>query len=169
MSDLFTETGARFSECRRYRYRLWRYWDRARPALCFLMLNPSTADDVSNDPTVERCQRRAMAMGFGGLEVVNIFAFRSTNPNVLQSIEDPVGPENDQAILAACASAGMVICAWGEPGQLRSRSEAVRSLLAEASITPYALAVNVSGEPKHPLYVSYDISPAPFLQPPNME
>jgi len=164
MSDLFTETGAVFSECQRYRYRLWRYWNRAKPTLCFLMLNPSTADDVSNDPTVERCQRRALAMGFGGLEVVNIFAFRSTRPIVLQSLEDPVGPENDQAILAACASSGMVICAWGDDGKLRRRSEAVRMLLEGAGITPYALAVNLSGEPKHPLYVSYDKSAAPFLK-----
>lgn len=91
--DLFTETGATFSECRRYRYRLWRYWDRSKPPLCFLMLNPSTADDLSNDPTVERCQRRALAMGFGGLEVVNIFAFRSTDPAALYSL--PVGRYGD--------------------------------------------------------------------------
>lgn len=161
MSDLFTETGATFSECRQYRYRLWRYWDRTRPPLCFLMLNPSTADDCSNDPTVERCQRRALAMGFGGLEVVNIFAFRSTYPSDLLSISDPVGTENDQAIQDACALAGMVICAWGDHGKLMGRSDAVRALLAEAGVAIHTLALNLSGEPKHPLYVAYDVAPTP--------
>lgn len=161
--DLFTETGATFSGCRRYRYRLWRYWDRSKPPLCFLMLNPSTADDLSNDPTVERCQRRALAMGYGGLEVVNIFAFRSTDPSALYTLDDPVGPENDQAILEACRLAGMVICAWGNHGgELNGRGAVVRAMLEEAGIAPYALTVNSSGEPKHPLYVSYEKEPEPF-------
>lgn len=162
MSDLFTETGATFSDCRSYRYRLWRYWDRTKPPLCFLMLNPSTADDLSNDPTVERCQRRALAMGFGGLEVVNIFAYRSTDPSALYSLDDPVGPENDQAIRDACGLAGMVICAWGDHGKINGRSAQIKRLLSVAGIVPHALAVNSSGEPKHPLYVSYDTSPLPF-------
>jgi hypothetical protein len=72
--------GAAFSACRRYRYRLWRMWDR-RPHCCFVMLNPSTADELANDPTVERCERRARAWGYGGLEVANVFAWRSTDPD----------------------------------------------------------------------------------------
>lgn len=164
MSDLFTETGAVFSPCDRYRYRLWRYWDRAKKPLCFLMLNPSTADDLENDPTVERCQRRAMMMGFGGLEVVNIFAYRSTDPSALSAVGDPVGPENDVAILGACRLAGMVVCAWGEHGKLGDRSGKVLELLAREGIPLHALVVNSSGEPKHPLYVSYDIRPTPFLR-----
>ena len=162
MSDLLTETGAKFSDCKRYRYRLWRYWNRTKPALCFLMLNPSTADDLSNDPTVERCQRRAQSMGFGGLEVANIFAFRSTDPWLLYSIADPVGPGNDQAILDACADAGMVICGWGDHGKLNGRGDAVRNLLSKAGITTHALKQNSSGEPKHPLYVSYKTEPMPW-------
>lgn len=163
LSDLFTETGATFSACRRYRYRLWRYWDRTKPALCFLMLNPSTADDLSNDPTVERCQRRAIAMGFGGLEVVNLFAYRSTDRSVLPGLVDHVGPENDDAIRAACSMAGMVICAWGEDGRIKGRSAQVCALLPSIGVVPYALALNKSGEPIHPLYVSYDVAPMPFL------
>lgn len=162
MSDLFADTGATFSDCMRYRYRLWRYWDRAKRPLCFLMLNPSTADDLSNDPTVERCQRRALSMGFGGLEVVNIFAFRSTKPALLYSLADPVGPDNDQAIRDACAASGMVICGWGDHGKLSGRGSAVRGLLAQAGIVPHVLKVNSSGEPKHPLYVSYETTPVPL-------
>lgn len=162
MSDLFTESGAVFSPCGLYRYRLWRYWDRAKLPLCFLMLNPSTADDLENDPTVERCQRRALMMGFGGLEVVNIFAFRSTDPAGLLTISDPVGPENDAAIKQACRLAGMVVCAWGEHGKIGGRSEKILEMLAADEISAHALAVNSSGEPKHPLYVSYDLRPMPF-------
>lgn len=162
MPDLFTESGATFSACGRYRYRLWRYWDRTKPPLCFLMLNPSTADDLANDPTVERCQRRALMMEFGGVEIVNIFAFRSTDPASLYALDDPVGPENDRAIRDACTGAGMVICAWGEHGKLNGRSQAVRNLLTKVKVLPYALAVNSSGEPKHPLYVGYKTQPQPF-------
>ena len=84
----------------------------------FLMLNPSTADAIDNDPTVERCLRRALKMGFGGLMVCNTFAYRSTDPEKLYEVEDPVGPENDQIILARARSAGMVICGWGTHGAL---------------------------------------------------
>ena len=99
MSSLFPESsGATFSPCRRYRYTLWRQWDE-RPPATFIMLNPSTADETANDPTVERCQRRAQAMGYGGVRVANIFALRSTDPRALYTAEDPVGPENDHALL----------------------------------------------------------------------
>lgn len=129
------------------------------------MLNPSTADDFTNDATVERCQRRALSMGYGGVEVVNIFAFRSTDPSVLSTLDDPVGQDNDQAIREAVVLAGMVICAWGEHGRIKGRSETVRSLLSEAGVVPHALAFNASGEPKHPLYVSYETSPVPWVKP----
>ncbi|MEH6402829.1 MAG: DUF1643 domain-containing protein, partial [Sneathiella sp.] len=87
----FKESGAEFSDCNKYRYSLWRRWD-AGPTVSFLMLNPSTADGSSNDPTVERCHRRAVAMGFGALEVINIFGFRATDPKDLKKAKDPVGP-----------------------------------------------------------------------------
>ena len=81
MTSLFPcSSGAVFSECKRYRYSLWRVWNPDLPVCMFLMLNPSTADETTNDPTVERCQRRAVQMGYGGLHVGNIFAWRSTDP-----------------------------------------------------------------------------------------
>lgn len=159
---MFSDSGAMFSECRSFRYRLWRYWDRTAPALCFVMLNPSTADETQNDPTIERCQRRAMAAGYGGLEVVNLFAFRSTDPAKLRLVDDPIGPENDAAILAATQSAGLVVCAWGEDGVIAGRSRAVRDLLAARGVDLHALVINKSGEPKHPLYVGYNIVPTRY-------
>lgn len=163
MSSLFEElSGARFSPCLRYRYALWRIWDPAKPVATFVMLNPSTADEVDNDPTVERCQRRSVALGMGGLRVANIFAWRSTDPQPLYDLEDPVGPDNDAAILEACRGASIVICAWGGHGKLHDRGAAVAAMLTGAGIQPQCLAINADGTPKHPLYVGYGVRPVPY-------
>lgn len=161
--SLFTDfSGARFSPCERYRYALWRIWDASKPVATFVMLNPSTADEVDNDPTVERCQRRALALGMGGLRVANIFAWRSTDPAALYGLDDPIGPDNDAAIVQACSDAGVVICAWGTHGKLLERGDAVARLLMAHGVTPMCLQVNADGTPKHPLYVGYAIQPAPY-------
>lgn len=158
-------SGATFSECRQYRYMLWRVWDESKPAAVFLMLNPSTADDVDNDPTVERCQRRVHALGYGSLKVVNIFAFRSTDPALLYEQADPIGPENDVAILQATKSAGIVICGWGTDGALRNRGQEVIDLLRRNGITPHYLKLNKDGSPGHPLYIAYSVQPKPYPGP----
>lgn len=156
-------SGAKFSDCMRYRYQLWRQWDPVKRVAVFLMLNPSTADEVDNDPTVERCQRRALQMGCGGLRVVNIFAYRSTDPAALYEQEDPVGPENDAAILDATRDAGIVICAWGKHGNYMGRGLQVMRMLVAAGVQPHYLQLNQDGTPKHPLYVGYDVKPSPFV------
>ena len=102
----YRETGARFSVDRRYRYALWRVWDRSRGVCNFLLLNPSIADEVTNDPTSERCERRARRWGFGGLIVTNLFALCATDPAGLRRVADPIGPENDAAILEAARVRG---------------------------------------------------------------
>ncbi len=161
--SLFPETtGAVFSADRRHRYRLWRTWDATKPPLTFVMLNPSIADEEDNDPTVERCQRRAAEMGFGGLRVANIFALCSTDPSVLYSDPDPVGPDNDAAILDQAKEAGLVVCAWGTHGNLHGRGAAVLALLRAGGVVPHYLVLNADGTPKHPLYVAYDTKPQPF-------
>lgn len=162
-SGLFPQsTGATLSDCGRYRYGLWRIWDESQPYCLFLMLNPSTADHTANDATVERCQRRAAAMGYGGLHVVNLFAWRSTDPRVLTTLVDPVGPDNDQAIVAASTAAGIVICGWGKDPAVRGRDRQVLALLRQAGVQPYALQFNKNGSPKHPLYVAYAEQPKPY-------
>ena len=162
LADLFMQTGAEFSPCKTYRYRLWRTWDETRPSLVMLMLNPSIADENQNDPTVERCQRRAMAMQYGSLQVTNIFALVSTDPAGLYSCEDPVGPGNNAAILDAVKDAGMVICAWGTHGKHQARAKEVVDMLRNAGVTPHCLGQNDDGSPKHPLYVAYSKTPQPF-------
>jgi hypothetical protein len=148
--------GAVFSPCLRYRYLLWRRWA-AAPPVNFLMLNPSTATADTNDPTVERVERRAKAMEAGGLIVTNLFAYRSTDPKYLRRVADPIGPENDKAILEAADAASMVVCAWGTHGSLKGRSDHVRKLLEGREL--HALKTTGKGEPCHPLYLSYDLQP----------
>jgi hypothetical protein len=146
-----------FSADRQYRYSLTIRWSEG-PLVNFVMLNPSTADEYQNDPTVEHCERRARKMGFAGLVVTNLFAFRATDPAVMLSAEEPVGPENDDWILEAAAGAEMVICAWGKDGGHRGRNADVLRLLTYFDL--HALKVSEStGEPWHPLYLSYAIEP----------
>ena len=128
------------------------------------MLNPSTADEVKNDPTVERCEVRARTTGYGGLIVVNIFAWRSTDPNALYKLDDPIGPENDDAIRWAALNSEMVVCGWGtHAGRLGARGREVKAILDKARPgCAHALQVNADGSPKHPLYIAYSKLPRPF-------
>jgi hypothetical protein len=152
-------TVAQYSDCERYRYRWIRSWDESLPRIAFLMLNPSTATELATDPTVERCYRRAVGWGFGTLEVVNLFALRSTDPQGLYRVKDPVGTDNDQAITAAVLLAQQVVCGWGTYGRHLGRGDAVRELLERIGITPYCLKLTRNGEPGHPLYIGYDVLP----------
>ncbi len=123
------------------------------------MLNPSIADEVNNDPTVERCEQRARQMGFGGLEVCNLFAFIDPVPQKMKAEADPVGPDNDRIIKVMAARAGKVICGWGEHGKHMARSKAVLEMLHQENIPLYCLHLNLSGEPRHPLYIGYNQQP----------
>jgi hypothetical protein len=170
VKTLTGSTGAVFSDCDRYRYLLWRVWDDSLPRALLLMMNPSTADESTNDPTVERQVRRVCMwpqIGFpvqvGGLEVANFFAYRETYSDKLEALHasgfDLVGPENDSVLVDAAKRAAVVICGWGKPGMLGSRHHAVLQLLRDAGVRPYALALNQDGTPKHPLYVGYGAIP----------
>jgi hypothetical protein len=150
---------ATFDASRRYRFRLSRVWDPDRPRFCFVMLNPSTADALILDPTVRRCAGFASAWGAGALEVTNVFALRSTNPAALKRIDDPVGPGNDGAILAAALAADQVICAWGTHATHLGRHTAIRELLRGAGIAPAALRLTKQGLPGHPLYLPRSTTP----------
>lgn len=154
---------ALFSPCGRYRYRLSRYWDPAVKPITFLLLNPSTATAEENDPTVERCQRRAFEYGAGGVEIVNLFAWRATDPAAMLAAEDPVGPDNDLAIIEAADLASKVVCAWGNHGAHRGRGDHVKSMLmADPRIRLFHLGITGAGQPRHPLYVGYQRRPAPW-------
>lgn len=147
-----------YSPCERYRYLLTRVWAPGPRAL-FVMLNPSTATEVQNDPTVERCERRARALGFGAFRVTNIFAFRATDPKVMRAVTDPVGPGNDAAIAESAGWADKVICAWGNHGLHLDRGRAVEGVLRASGAPLFHLGLTGQGQPRHPLYVGYDQQP----------
>lgn len=153
------ESEAVYSPCERYRYLLTRVWDPAGAKALFVMLNPSTATEVQNDPTVERCERRARALGFGAFRVTNIFAFRATDPRVMRAQADPVGPGNDAAIRASVGWADRVICAWGGHGAHLERGRAVEALLRATGVPLFHLGLTKDGQPKHPLYIGYEVQP----------
>lgn len=153
---------ALFSDCMTYRYRLSRVWDRSRPALVCVLLNPSTATESRADPTLDRCLRRARILGFGGCEMVNLFAFRATDPAEMCRAADPVGPENDAQILAAAMGAGMVLCGWGTHGAHLGRGAQVQALLRDAGLGLWHLGLTRGGAPRHPLYVGYGTAPQPW-------
>ena len=160
-----TETGATFSPCRRWRYLLWRRWDAAKPVANFLMLNPSTADEVKLDPTCARARDYAERWGYGTLIVTNIFAFRNTNPNAMKAAKDPVGPGNDAAILKAASQSAIVVCAWGNHGQFLGRSKEILKKLKAKNIGLHTLRLNGNGEPAHPLYLPGKLTPTSWAGP----
>jgi hypothetical protein len=127
--------------------------------MVFIGLNPSTADEFTNDPTIERLCRRAKRMGYRELVVCNIFALRSTDPKGLLGVEDPIGPENERYILEESLSASMVLCGWGAPSQLKNQGNKIKSLLRQNDVGLHVLALNKDESPKHPLYVSYGTVP----------
>jgi hypothetical protein len=148
-----------YSPCERYRYSLTREWGSAGGRVLFVMLNPSTATEIQNDPTVERCERRARALGFGAFRVCNIFAFRATDPRVMRAAPDPTGPDNDDAIVAGAAWADRIVCAWGSHGEHLGRGNQVAAMLRKTGRPLFHLGLTKAGQPRHPLYVSYSCAP----------
>lgn len=149
--------GAVISEDGRYRYSLWRAWDRSLEPLTFVMLNPSTADANVDDPTIRRCIGFAKRDGFGGVRVVNLYAFRATQPKDMFRAIDPVGPLNNDYF--NFGTAATVIAAWGahaRPNRVRD----VMRLLRERTV--YCLGTTKDGSPRHPLYVRADQPLIPF-------
>jgi len=158
-----TESGATFSPCRRWRYLLWRRWDAAKPVANFLMLNPSTADEVRLDPTCARARDYAERWGYGALIVTNVFGWRSTDPAKMKEAKDPVGPGNDAAIVRAAGQSAIVVCAWGNHGAFRERSSLVKVLLRGKKL--HVLRLNANGEPAHPLYLPGRLEPISWAVP----
>jgi hypothetical protein len=156
--SLFEQATATFSADRRYRYALTRRWDSDWPMAVFIMLNPSTADAFQLDPTLRRCVGFAKAWRAGGVLVLNLFALRSTDPQVLRSHPDPVGPDNDRAIAwwvsTDAEPLGPVVVAWGADAAIGDRAAAVLRLLAARQVRPQCLGTTQDGHPRHPLYVA---------------
>jgi len=157
---------AAISDCSRYRYRLDRAWDSGLPVATFVMLNPSTADGETDDPTIGRCLSYARAWGCGALTVVNLYAWRATNPRELTTADNPLGPDNDAYLIAAAksasASGGVLVAAWGA----NATPERIAEVIALPGMNRLnALALTKAGQPRHPLYLRGDLTPQPWRQP----
>jgi len=150
------EKGAHISDCGSYRYNLYRCWDRSKPFMTFVMLNPSTADANEDDPTIRRCMGFAEREECGGIEVVNLFAYRATDPKQMKSVIDPIGPMNNDYLSAAALDDNKyIVCAWGAHGSYRGRDKEVLKLLDIGSMIRH-LGLTKAGQPKHPLYLKSD-------------
>jgi hypothetical protein len=150
--------GAKFSDCRQYRYQLWRVWNEGQPYLNVIGLNPSTADETQDDPTIRRCIDFARQWGYGGLIMSNLFAFRATLPAVMKSHTAPVGIENDHWLVQIASKAGLVLAAWGKDGRHLDRDAHAIQLLTTL-VSLHCLGFNGDGTPKHPLYLSKSLKP----------
>lgn len=167
MIDFNSNEGAVLDESNTYRYTLWRVWDVSLPRLLFVMLNPSTADHTQNDPTIRRCIRFAKSWGFGAIEVVNLFAYRATDPKELKNnLIDPVGSDNDDYLISRSSKCDVIVLAWGTKGVYQKRDRTVLKLLNKYSLN--CLEETKSGHPKHPLYVNgetkYSTYPKPVVK-----
>lgn len=152
------ESSAEFSDCRRYRYALRRVFADG-PAVLFVGLNPSTADESVDDPTIRRCLGFARRWGYGTLLMGNLYGWRSTDPLALANVDDPVGPENDYWLERLARNANRVVAAWGaDPGPVRMRP--VQALVVIGHCV--ALGLTKDGSPRHPLYMRADAEPVDF-------
>lgn len=149
------------SEDGKYRYRLSRSWGDG-PKVGFVMLNPSTADAEVDDPTIRRCVNFAKAWGYDGIEVVNLFAYRSTKPSFLDSdyfFHPEGGERGDEEIVAFCKDVDLIVAAWGAHGHRRLRDELVLGLIRSQGKPVHVLGLTKDGKPRHPLYLSKDLKP----------
>ena len=154
--------GAFFSECRTYRYELWRSWDEAKPMVQFIGLNPSTADETEDDPTIRRCISFAKRDGYGGMFMTNLFAYRSTGPKVLRKLGywEAIGSTNNVHLINCEQLSARTVCCWGVHGQIHARGLSVLLML----VRPYCFGLTTKGHPKHPLYLSKDTPIEPFAE-----
>jgi hypothetical protein len=149
-----------------YRYNLARAWSAMGESVCWVMLNPSTADADKDDPTIRKCVGFSKAWGYSSLVVVNLFAWRSTDPKGLLKAADPVGPLNDDYIVGAAQGSAAVVCAWGAHarGPLAPRARRVHELLLATKTrgTIFHLGLTKEGAPGHPLMLAYSTSRTPW-------
>lgn len=155
MSKLFgnNDSDAVFSDDRNYRYALWRNWDDSKPKIMFIGLNPSTANENSDDPTIRRVKRFASDWGYGGVYMMNLFGIVSADPKILLTCKDPIG-DNDIWLSEIARECKDVCFAWGNFKEALERGKQVSKMFPAA----ICLGLNKNGSPKHPLYVPANIS-----------
>lgn len=153
--------GAHLSQCRAYRYVLWRSWGSTLRHVAFIGLNPSTADENLDDPTIRRCVGFAKQWGYDGLYMLNLFAYRATDPKTLVTLTDEIrnGPDNDMLLQCYVEASALTVAAWGAFPLADERWREMRKFLC---CEMYCLGKNANGSPKHPLYLAKDTAIVPF-------
>lgn len=173
-----------FSPCRMYRYTLWREWPKPKVTFTemadpnhffspprgthdqfvqFIGLNPSTADEKLDDPTIRRCIQFAKDWGYGAFCMTNIFAWRDTLPEKMKQAADPIGSDNDRWLLEISKGAGLVVAAWGNHGTHLYRGAKVKMMLRDNGINLMCFRMTKAKQPEHPLYMKGDTKPIPFI------
>jgi hypothetical protein len=155
--------GCVLSTCGKYRYALWRIWDPSKPLWMMALLNPSTATEEQDDPTIIRCRTRAHRSGAGGLVVVNCGAIRETDPNKACTATDPIGPHNQAWVRALIPTCAMHIAGWGPNAARFGGDKLIRETFGESGTPLLALQINRDGSPRHPLYIGYGVTPVAYL------
>lgn len=153
----YASQDARFSRCKKYRYSLTRSWEDGSGKVVFIGLNPSTADQNQDDPTIHRCVNFAKSWGYSSIEMVNLFAYCATNPEELKMQQQAIGPANNQWIASALQESKLTIACWGNHGSFKNRAAQIQGLYPRL----HCLAINKSGQAKHPLYIKG--TQTPFL------
>ena len=151
-----TKSYAIYSDSEKHRYVLNRVWDVEGKCMLFVGLNPSTATEVANDPTVARVINYAKRENFGSAVVCNIFSYRATLPSDMRLFQDPIGKENDKHILEESEKADIILLGWGNHASFLDRGKSVLKLLQPYREKLYCLGFTKSLEPKHPLYLRKD-------------
>lgn len=152
------ERDAHFHPNRKHRYALWRIWDKSRPLVMFIGLNPSTANEGTDDPTIRRVISFAKDWGFGGVYMVNLFSQVTAYPKELRTHSHIEIEHNLDLVKEYARKCNRIVFAWGN---FKEAWEIGRRY-AEVFENSYALQINKNGSPKHPLYVRADIEPVKF-------
>ncbi len=162
--------GAVLDPTRTYRYRLDRVVGPEGRVCLFVMLNPSTADENNDDPTIRRCIAFARREGCGRLVVCNLYAYRATDPATLDEVADPCGPDNDAHLMRAAKEADLAVLAWGARHLRDEQPQRVTTLVAALAPT-FVFGWTANGDPRHPLYLRKDapLVPWPRTQSPSGE
>lgn len=147
-----------FSPCRNYRYTLTRDWDEGSGTVNFIGLNPSIADEIENDPTIRRCIGFAKAWGFQHLCMLNLFAYRATDPKKMMAAPDPIGPDNNGWLIDTINAGSPTVAAWGANGAFKQRETWARDRFPGLQV----LRLTNGGHPEHPLYLPGTLRPVPW-------
>lgn len=153
------EKYAYISDDKLYRYTLWRKWGKSSKYACFIGLNPSIADTYIDDPTLIRCVDFSKSFGYDAVCLINLFAYRATNPKNMKIANEPIGVENDDIIKLVTSHSEINIAAWGTLGIFKNRNIEVINMIKDL----HYLKLTKNNHPCHPLYLKKDLTPKPFI------